>query len=63
MKKTSEVEEKSFTSSLNICRKEWGVGGTENRPPFPGRSVVISVKDDVTVILLIGVSVLVSNVD
>jgi hypothetical protein len=68
MKQISEVEEKPFTSSLNICPEasfvnRVGAGVTPtppypcNAPPFPSGSVDISLKDDVNVLLLLlGVS-------
>jgi hypothetical protein len=64
MKQISEVEKKTFTSSLNICpeaccRKEGGGGADGVTPPqplFPIWSVDISLKDDLPVIFLFGVS-------
>jgi hypothetical protein len=66
MKQISVVEEKNpFTLSLKICPeacwgKRWGRGGSNVSPVIPtifdSRSVDISFKDDVTVILLLGVS-------
>jgi len=68
IKQISELEEKPFTSSLNICpetkplQKGMGAGGVApfpfNPALFPSCFVNISFKDDVTVILLLGVSVL-----
>ncbi len=67
MKKISEVEEKPLTSSSNICpedccRKRGGAGGV-TPPPHPilflSWSEDVSFKDDVTVILLRGISFMV----
>ncbi len=68
MKQISEEEEKPLTSSLNICSEacstvERGGGRAEYRPPpyqrplFPSLFVNISLKDDVTVILLLSISI------
>jgi hypothetical protein len=63
MKQISEVEGKPFTSSLNICPEkpalERGGGGRSNASPLfhhpVSLSVDISLRDDVSVILLLGV--------
>ncbi len=66
LKQTSEMEEKQFMSSLKICPESAvgmgrdGVGGEPLSPLsttlFSSWSVNVSFKDDVTVILLLGVS-------
>jgi hypothetical protein len=68
MKRKYEVEEKPFTSSLNICpeacwRNRLGAGGTIPPPPspppyFPRCYVNFYFKDDVTVIFLISISLM-----
>jgi hypothetical protein len=62
MKQMSEQEDKPLTSSLNICQKRALEGGGLSIPPspspppyFPAYPLDISFKDDVTVILLLGV--------
>jgi hypothetical protein len=54
MQQIYEMEEKPVTSSFNICSKAAVVkrGGRSNIPP----PVDISLKDDVTVIVLLGIS-------
>jgi hypothetical protein len=70
MKQISEVEEKPFTSSLNIspeacCSKGVGAGGVTPPPPplyRPNSQLIPCIfnkKDDITVILLLGVSFMV----
>ncbi len=57
MKQIPEVEENLFPSSLNNCTEVcWDRkgGGRSNASPRRSRSVGISFKDDVTVILLLG---------
>jgi hypothetical protein len=57
-----KVEEKLFTSSLNICQEGGGGRQSNASPPpstppyFPADPLDISLKDDVTGILLLGVS-------
>jgi hypothetical protein len=53
-----EMVEKLFTSSLNICTKRDGNAYPPPSTPhyFPAEPLDISLKDDVTVILLLGVS-------
>jgi hypothetical protein len=58
MKQISEVEEKPFTSSLNICPELLvGEGGGVTPPPYLITTLIRWIfrsKDDVTVILLLG---------
>jgi hypothetical protein len=66
MQQISVVEEKPFTSSLNICPQSYykrGGGRPEKSLPLTPTlvrswSVDIAFKDDVTVFLLLGVSLL-----
>jgi hypothetical protein len=65
MKQISDVEGKPFTSSLNICleaccRTGFRMGGITSTPsPFSQLLRGYLFKDDVTVILLLGISFLV----
>ncbi len=69
MKQISEMEEKPFTLSFNICpydESDWGGrsdGSPHISPPpyFPTDLWIFSLKDDVTVFLLLGVSFMVPH--
>ncbi len=63
MKKISAVEGKPFTSSLNIFPEARKRGGGVTSPPPRHRPIsqMIRGKDDVTVILLLGISFMEAN--
>ncbi len=58
------MEDKPDTSSLNICLAvERGGGGQSNASLPPPTSVDILFKDDVTVILLLGVTIMQKSIN